>query len=237
MPSVRVRTFGLMGAGGSRLNPDRPIALPFRYRHKWIARSGHGGAARQCDGGAGRVLISLSSKLNVRVHSAADRGAAGLPLAVAVLAAVGALPPEPLASCAIFGALEPDGTVADCKGIAAAEIQALAHDLALMRPDGNAQVAERGTVYRVGSLLAAINHFRGTQRACLASGLAETAGTWPPEHEPMPVSVRTTNPEETGGIGSHPLSDCQPSRRGARTWRRSASVCGWAVWLRGLARH
>ena len=144
----------------------------------------------------GACFLSLSSKLNVRVHSAADRGGPhlGLPLAVAALAAVGALPPEPLASCAIFGALEPDGTVADCEGIAAAAIQALAHDLALMCPDGHAQVAERGTVYRVGSLLAAINHFRGTQRACLASGLAETAGTWPPEREPMPVSVRTDQP-------------------------------------------
>ena len=83
----------------------------------------------------------------------------GLPLAVAALAAVGPCRPSrwQVALSSVVGA---DGTVADCEGIAAGAIEALAHDLALMCPDGHAEVAERGTVYRVGSCWRP-SHFRG----------------------------------------------------------------------------
>ena len=197
MLSVQVRTFGFLGGQAvpavleADLSPGSPgvIIQGLPEADTTALRNGVMSAVAACS-------LGLPRKLTVRVRSAADRGGPylGLPIAVAALAAAGALPPEPLATCAIFGGVEPDGTVVECEGMAAAAIQAMAHGLALMCPEEQAQAAEHGAVYGVSSLLAAMNHFRGTQRAGPASGLAETAAMWPPERDPVPVAIRASQP-------------------------------------------
>jgi DNA repair protein RadC len=89
-----------------------------------------------------------------------------LPIAICVLAALSAFPTAALKAYAIFGALDPDGAVADVAGVEAAAIQARAHGFDLLCPHGQAEavaVAGQAEVFGAASLLGVVNHFRGSQ--------------------------------------------------------------------------
>ena len=200
MPSLQVHTFCFLGAQAvpalleADLSPGVPgvIVQGLSEADAAALQSGVNSALGAC-------CLSLPRKLTVRVSSAADRGGPhlGLPIGIAALAAAGAMPAAPLAAYAVFGALRPDATVVQCQGMPAAAIQALAHGLALMCAEEQAEAAERaghGMVYGVGCLLAAMNHFRGTQRAGRALELAGAARTWPPENAPAPAAIRARRP-------------------------------------------
>jgi magnesium chelatase family protein len=88
-----------------------------------------------------------------------------LPIACAVLAAMGVLPAQELAEYTILGELGLDGSVAPVAGVLPAAIAANASGRGLICPGpqgGEAAWAGGGQVLAPSSLLALINHFKGT---------------------------------------------------------------------------
>lgn len=99
-----------------------------------------------------------------------------LPIACAVLAAMGVLPPQEIAQFTILGELGLDGSVAPVAGVLPAAIAANASGRGLICPapqGGEAAWAGGGQVLAPASLLALINHFKGT--ALLSPPLPEIA--------------------------------------------------------------
>ena len=89
-----------------------------------------------------------------------------LPIALCVLAAMGILPHDEVAGYAALGELSLDGGVNPVAGVLPAALAASAQDLGLICPaaqGGEAAWAGRIEVLAAPSLLAVINHFRGTQ--------------------------------------------------------------------------
>ncbi len=123
-----------------------------------------------------RVLINLAPADLLKEGSHFD-----LPIALAVLAAMGVLPREELARYAALGELSLDGTLNPVAGVLPAAIGASNLDLGLICPanqGGEAAWAGRVKVLATPDLLTLINHFRGVQ--LLASpepaGVAEVTG-------------------------------------------------------------
>ena len=108
-----------------------------------------------------RVLINLAPADLLKEGSHFD-----LPIALAVLAAMDVLPRDELAGYAALGELSLDGRVNAVAGVLPAAMSASGRDLGLICPaaqGGEAAWAGRIEVLAVPDLLAAINHFRGTQ--------------------------------------------------------------------------
>lgn len=89
-----------------------------------------------------------------------------LPIACAVLAAMGIVPPEEIRDFTVLGELGLDGSVAPVAGVLPAALAAATAGKGLICPaaqGGEAAWAGGGQVLAVPSLLALINHFKGTQ--------------------------------------------------------------------------
>ncbi|HEY4136726.1 MAG TPA: YifB family Mg chelatase-like AAA ATPase [Alphaproteobacteria bacterium] len=89
-----------------------------------------------------------------------------LPIALGVLAAMGVLPQEELAGYVALGELALDGALAPVAGALPAAIHAFNRDLGLICPaavGGEAAWVAGLDILAAGSLLALINHFKGTQ--------------------------------------------------------------------------
>ena len=89
-----------------------------------------------------------------------------LPIACAVLAAMGILPPEEIRDYTVLGELGLDGSIANVAGVLPAALAAATADRGLICPatqGGEAAWAGGGHVLAAPSLLAVINHFKGTQ--------------------------------------------------------------------------
>ena len=89
-----------------------------------------------------------------------------LPIACALLVAMGVLPAEELANYLVLGELGLDGGLAPVAGVLPAAIAANASERGLICPasqGGEAAWAGGSEVLAPGSLLALINHFKGTQ--------------------------------------------------------------------------
>ena len=88
-----------------------------------------------------------------------------LPIACALLVAMGILPGDEMAGYVVLGELGLDGTLAPVAGVLAAAISAHAADKGLICPGPQGgEAAWSGThVLAPASLLALINHFKGTQ--------------------------------------------------------------------------
>jgi magnesium chelatase family protein len=89
-----------------------------------------------------------------------------LPIALGLLAAMGVVPAEDLAGCVALGELALDGGITRVAGVLPAAIHALASDKSLICPaaqGGEAAWAEGLSILAVPSLLALVNHFKGTQ--------------------------------------------------------------------------
>jgi len=125
-----------------------------------------------------RILINLAPADLQKEGSHFD-----LPIALCVLAAMGILPQDEVAGYAALGELSLDGGVNPVAGVLPAALAASAHDLGLICPaaqGGEAAWAGRIEVLAAPSLLAVINHFRGTQV------LAPPAPTAPADAPPGP---------------------------------------------------
>ncbi|MGH7106232.1 MAG: YifB family Mg chelatase-like AAA ATPase, partial [Acetobacteraceae bacterium] len=108
-----------------------------------------------------RVLVNLAPADLIKEGSHFD-----LPIALALLAAMGVLPLEELAGFAALGELSLDGTIAPVGGVLPAAIGASAQDLGLVCPatqGGEAAWAGRIEVLAARDLVALVNHFKGVQ--------------------------------------------------------------------------
>ncbi len=89
-----------------------------------------------------------------------------LPIALAVMAFMGVIPPDVLEGWMAVGELGLDGRIAPTAGVLPAAMAASAHGLGLICPeDGGAEAAWAGEVRVIAprSLIALVNHFRGAQ--------------------------------------------------------------------------
>jgi len=89
-----------------------------------------------------------------------------LPIACAVLAAMGIIPPEEIRDYTVLGELGLDGSVASVSGVLPAALAAASAGRGLICPaaqGGEAAWAGGGQVLAAPSLLALINHFKGSQ--------------------------------------------------------------------------
>lgn len=89
-----------------------------------------------------------------------------LPIALAVMAAMGILPPDALTEWAAMGELSLDGSIVGISGALPAAVAAGAMGLGLICPEASgAEAAWAGDtrILAAPSLIAVVNHFRGTQ--------------------------------------------------------------------------
>jgi len=108
-----------------------------------------------------RVLVNLAPADLLKEGSHFD-----LPIALALLAAMGVLPIEEVGAFAALGELSLDGTIAPVGGVLPAAIGASAQDLGLICPTsqgGEAAWAGRIEVLAAPDLVSLVNHFKGTQ--------------------------------------------------------------------------
>jgi len=90
-----------------------------------------------------------------------------LPIALAIMAAMGALPTDALTDYVVLGELSLDGTIAPVAGVLPAAIAANAEGLGLMCPRASGPEAAWADaempILAPISLIAVVNHFKGTQ--------------------------------------------------------------------------
>ncbi|MEZ5668012.1 MAG: YifB family Mg chelatase-like AAA ATPase [Alphaproteobacteria bacterium] len=123
---------------------------------------------------ARRVTVNLAPADMAKEGSHFD-----LPIALAILAAMDAIPADALAGFMVLGELALDGALLPVAGVLPAAMGASAEDLGLICPAAcGAEAAWAGDVEVVAapSLLALINHFKGSQPI-------------PPPPEPRPVPL------------------------------------------------
>ena len=121
-----------------------------------------------------RVLINLAPADVLKEGSHFD-----LPVALAVLAAMDVVPRDELAGYAALGELSLDGTLLPVAGVLPAAMAASARDLGLICPASQgpeAAWAGRIDILAAPSLLALINHFRGTQVLTAPEATGAAAG-------------------------------------------------------------
>jgi magnesium chelatase family protein len=110
---------------------------------------------------AKRIIANLSPADLPKVGSHYD-----LPIALAVMAAMGVIPPDALAGWAAIGELSLDGRIAPVAGALPAAVAAGGMELGLICPEAcGAEAAWAGEtrILAAPSLVALVNHFRGTQ--------------------------------------------------------------------------
>ncbi len=110
---------------------------------------------------AKRITVNLAPADVLKEGSHFD-----LPIALGILAAMGVLPPDEIAGYTALGELALDGRIAAVAGVLPAAIQASAHDRGLICPaacGGEAAFAGDVEILAPDSILALVNHFKGTQ--------------------------------------------------------------------------
>jgi magnesium chelatase family protein len=108
-----------------------------------------------------RITVNLSPADLTKEGSHFD-----LPIALGLLAAMGVLPGDDLATYCVLGELALDGAIRPVTGVLPAAINAAAKGLGLICPEaqgGEAAWAAGAEVLAPPTLLALINHFKGTQ--------------------------------------------------------------------------
>ncbi len=110
---------------------------------------------------AKRIVINLAPADLLKEGSHFD-----LPIAIGLLIAMGALPQDEIESYVALGELSLGGELLPVAGVLPSAMQASAEDMGIICPQGNgSEAAWAGTqnVLAPSSLLALINHFKGTQ--------------------------------------------------------------------------
>jgi magnesium chelatase family protein len=110
---------------------------------------------------AKRIAVNLAPADLLKEGSHFD-----LPIALALLVAMDVLPAEELARFSALGELALDGQIAPVAGVLPAALEAMAHDRGLIcaaAQGGEAAWAGALEIIAAPSLLALINHFKGTQ--------------------------------------------------------------------------
>src|SRR5690348_14416160 len=114
--------------------------------------------------------LSMPGRRTIVNLAPADLPKAGshydLPIALAVMAAMGIIPPDALSDWAALGELSLDGRIVAVAGALPAAVAAGAMGLGLICPEAcgpEAAWAGETRVLAAGSLISLVNHFRGTQ--------------------------------------------------------------------------
>lgn len=110
---------------------------------------------------AKRITVNLAPADVLKEGSHFD-----LPIALGILAAMGVLPADEIAGYTALGELALDGRISAVAGVLPAAIQASAHDRGLICPaacGGEAAFAGDVEILAPDSILALVNHFKGTQ--------------------------------------------------------------------------
>lgn len=108
-----------------------------------------------------RIIVNLAPADLPKVGSHYD-----LPIALAVMAGMGVIPPDALADWAAVGELSLDGRIVQTSGALPAAVAANGMGLGLICPEAcgpEAAWAGETRILAAPSLIALVNHFRGTQ--------------------------------------------------------------------------
>jgi magnesium chelatase family protein len=149
----------------SQLSSDQPSFTIVGLADKAVAES-----RERVRGAFAGIGLALPSKRIIANLAPADLRKEGnhfdLPIALALLASMGVVPPDALAGWAAIGELGLDGRIAPIGGALPAAVAADGMGLGLICPEANGPEAAWAGDVRVlapRSLIGLVNHFKGTQ--------------------------------------------------------------------------
>ncbi len=214
MNIASIRGFAFHGIEGRPLEVSAKASPgPPSFTITGLSDRSRAGASERVRTTLAAMGLSLPSKRVTVDLSPADPVADGshhdLPVALALLGAMGVLSIEDLSGYAALGGLAPDGSLLAVPGVLSAAIGASALEVGLICPEaqgGEAAWAGSIEVLAAPDLLAIINHFRGTQ--VLAPPCAPGARIEPPSPHLADVPVADGAKRALEGVAhdDHPLA-------------------------------